>query len=202
MQTTPSVAHIVLASGSETRARLLRAAALAFSVEPANIDEARLRDSFGGDAVTTAVMLAERKAMQVSQNHPSAVVIGSDQVLALGARQFGKPGTRAKAREQLRTLRGQTHSLCTAVALAQNGRAVWSHREVANLRVRALTDAEIDAYLERAGDAVLGAPGAYHVEGLGITLFDKVAGDYFGILGMPLVPLLKQLRHLGVPAAS
>ena len=197
MTDSPEIVHIVLASGSQTRAQLLRAASVPFSVQPADLDEARVREQFGGDAATTALMLAERKATQVSQTNTAAAVIGSDQVLVLGDRQFDKPGTRPKAKQQLRSLRGQTHALCTAVAVAQGGRVAWSYGVVASLRMRALTDAEIDAYLDRAGAAVLASPGAYHVEGLGVTLFEDITGDYFGILGLPLLPLLAYLRRCG-----
>lgn len=187
---------LVLASGSTTRARLLRAAGVSFTVKTPDLDEAALRAGMA-DAAEAAQHLADSKALVVSDDMPGAWVIGSDQILAAGAEMLGKPGTRDGARAQLRHLQGTTHALVTAVTLAREGHIVWQHVEQAELTMRPLTKHEIDRYLDRAGAGVLGSPGAYHLEGLGATLFETVRGDYFGILGLPLLPLLGALRQYG-----
>lgn len=187
---------IVLASGSATRARLLKAAGVSFSAKAPELDESALRRGMAV-AAEAAQHLADLKALAISEDMPGAWVIGSDQILSFGSEMLGKPGSRGTARAQLRQLQGSTHSLVTAVCLAREGRIVWCTVDKADLTMRTLTDAEIDRYLDRAGAGVLGSPGAYHLEGLGATLFEAVRGDYFGILGLPLLPLLGALRQHG-----
>ncbi|MFM2130251.1 MAG: hypothetical protein RL477_1797 [Pseudomonadota bacterium] len=187
---------LVLASGSATRARLLRAAGVSFTAKAPDLDEAALRAGIA-DAAEAAQHLADSKALVLSDDIPGAWVIGSDQILALGVEMLGKPGTREGARAQLRQLQGVTHALVTAVTLAREGHIVWQHVEQADLTMRVLTKHEIDRYLDRAGSGVLSSPGAYHLEGLGATLFETVRGDYFSILGLPLLPLLGALRQYG-----
>ncbi len=185
-----------MASGSSTRARLLNAAGVSFSAKAPDLDEAALRRGIAG-AGDAAQLLANRKALAVSEDLPGAWVIGSDQILALDTQMLGKPGSRAAARAQLKQLQGSTHALVTAVSLARGGRTAWQHTDRAELTMRELSDDAIERYLDRAGSAVLGSPGAYHLEGLGSTLFERVRGDYFGILGLPLLPLLAALRERG-----
>lgn len=190
-------ARLILASGSPTRARLLRAAGVDFAVEVPTVDEPALRAG-AADGAKAASIIGTAKAVAVSVQYPRAWVIGSDQVLGLDALLLGKPGNRAAARHQLTQLSGRTHRLLTSVTVASAGKPVWEHLEVAELAVRPLSPAAIDRYLGLVGDEVLGSPGAYHFEGLGASLFERVQGDYFSILGLPLLPLLGYLRAQGV----
>jgi septum formation protein len=192
---------IVLASGSATRQRLLRAAGVPFTVDVAQIDEAGVIESLTAErapARDVADLLAELKAIKVSARHPQAFVIGADQVLSLGAELFQKPGTRAGARAQLKRLSGRTHVLSSAVSVAREGSVIWRTVAEARLAMRDFSDAFLDAYLADAGEDILGSVGAYHVEGLGIQLFSRIEGDTFTILGLPLVPLLDFLRLHGM----
>ena len=175
---------------------LLKAAGISFSAKAPDLDESALRRGMMV-AAEAAQHLADRKALAISEDIPGAWVIGSDQILSFGTEMLGKPGSRNTARTQLRQLQGATHALVTAVCLAREGRTVWRYVDQADLTMRPLTDAEIDRYLDRAGTGVLGSPGAYHLEGLGATLFEAVRGDYFGILGLPLLPLLGAMRQYG-----
>ena len=193
----PDAARLVLASGSPIRARLLRAAGVDFAVEVPTVDEPALRAKTT-DGAEAARIIGTAKAVAISVQYPSAWVIGSDQVLALGATLLGKPGNRAIARQQLAQLSGRTHQLLTSVTVARGGKAVWQHLETAALTVRPLNAAAIERYVGIVGDEVLGSPGAYHLEGLGGSLFETVQGDYFSILGLPLLPLLGYLRAQGV----
>ena len=145
-----------------------------------------------------ADFLAEMKAVQVSARHPQAFVIGADQVLSMGAELFQKPGMMAGAREQLRRLRGKTHVLSSAVAIAREGSVVWRVVQEARLTMRDFSDDFLDAYLADTGEEILGSAGAYHVEERGIQLFSRIDGDTFTILGLPLVPLLDFLRMHGM----
>lgn len=192
---------VVLASGSATRQRLLRAAGVAFSVDVANVDETAVIESLTAEmapARDIADLLAELKAVKVGARRRQAFVIGADQVLSVGRELFEKPGTVAGAREQLRRLRGRTHVLSTAVAVAREGSVVWRSVQEARLTMRDFSDAFLDRYLADAGADILGSVGAYQVEGLGIQLFSKIEGDTFTILGLPLVPLLDFLRTHGM----
>ena len=191
---------VVLASGSVTRQRLLRAAGVTFSVDVAHVDEAAMIESLTAEkapARDVADLLAELKALKVSTRHPQAFVIGTDQVLSAGSELFQKPGTLAGAREQLRQLRGRTHVLSSAVLVARDGSVVWRVVQEARLTMRDFSDAFLEGYLADAGEDILGSVGAYHVEGLGIQLFSRIDGDTFTILGLPLLPLLDFLRTHG-----
>ncbi len=197
-----SAARLVLASGSVARRQMLANAGLLFDVMPAEIDEDRLRDDVTGPASHSAiaVALAEAKALAVAAANPDAVVIGSDQILSMGKQMLSKPGSRAGARETLRQLRGTTHWLHSGVALASSDRVLWQVVESATLTMRDFSDAELEDYLDVAGEGIFGCVGAYQIEGAGIRLFERVEGDHFTIMGMPLLPLLAELRRQKVPA--
>jgi septum formation protein len=192
---------IVLASGSATRQRLLRDAEVTFTVDVASVDETAVIESLIAEkapARDVADLLAELKAVKVSARHPQAFVIGADQVLSLGNELFQKPGTRAGAREQLRRLRGATHVLSSAIAVARDGSVIWRVVQEARLTMRAFSDEFLDAYLADAGEDILGSVGAYHVEGRGIQLFSRIEGDAFTIMGLPLLPLIDFFRLHGM----
>jgi septum formation protein len=191
---------LVLASGSATRRTMLEAAGVAFSVTPADLDEAAIRDRMlAADAAVShesiALALAVEKGKAVSETTPGALVIGADQVLSCDGRLFEKPASVAEARMQLLALRGKTHALHSAVALALGGTVLWNETATARLTMRAFSEAALDAYLARAGDAVTTSVGAYRVEGPAIQLFEAIDGDHATILGMPLLPLLAELRR-------
>lgn len=184
---------------------MLEAAGLAFEVVPAEVDEQRFRQTLWQMSVKVppaelATALAKLKAEDVSRRFPEAIVIGSDQVLAFGDSVLSKPGDMAGARRQLQALRGQVHVLHSAVAIARNGGTVATHADTAEMTMRNFSDAFLEDYLARAGEAIFACVGSYQIEGLGVTLFDKIDGDHFTILGMPLVPLLAGLRELEVIA--
>ncbi|MHA1164106.1 MAG: Maf family nucleotide pyrophosphatase [Alphaproteobacteria bacterium] len=189
---------LVLGSGSTSRAALLKAAGLDFEIDPAGIDESAIRKLVtrdrGAAAEDVADVLARAKAETVSERQPGALVIGSDQVLALGDQLFEKPQTNEDARRTLLSLQGKTHQLHSAVALAREGNVHWAHIETAHLTMRELSPEFIGRYLADAGDAVRQSVGAYQLEGLGVHLFEKINGDYFTILGLPLLALLARLR--------
>lgn len=193
---------LILASASKSRARILEAAGLAFIVEPPGLDEAVMRQAVSGERVLAphdvAEVLARAKAEAVSDLAPKAYVIGGDQVLAIGATILSKPENMEAARRQLLDLSGKSHTLHTAVAVATNGETIWGETTVATLTMRKLTPEFIGRYLAAAGDEVLGSVGAYQIESIGVQLFDKIDGDYFSILGLPLIPLLDTLRREGV----
>ena len=193
--------QLVLASASPFRRRMLEAAGLSFEVAPADVDEAALkRDLLGSGSTpsTVAGALAAAKAEAVSARLPDALVIGADQVLALGPDLFSKPVGTPAAREQLLRLRGKSHHLHTAACLATGGKAVWTHVEIATLTMRPFSDAFLADYLWVAGDRVCHTVGAYEIEGLGIQLFERIEGSLFTIIGLPLLPLLAELRARGV----
>ncbi len=193
---------LILASASKSRARILEAAGLAFIVESPGLDETAMRQAVSGEGALTAhdvaEVLARAKAEAVSDLAPQAYVIGGDQILALGETILSKPDSMEAARRQLLDLRGKTHTLHTAVAVATNGDTVWAETTVATLTMRKLSPEFIGRYLAAAGEEVLGSVGAYQLESLGVQLFDKIDGDYFSILGLPLIPLLDALRREGV----
>lgn len=191
---------LILASTSRTRVDLMRAAALDFTAEAAGVDERAVEIPWrergaGPDAI--AVALADAKALAVSARRPGALVVGADQTLGLGRELLVKADDRAGARRQLERLAGRTHELHAAVALARNGAVVWRHLATASLTMRALTPQDLDRYLDRVGETILGSVGCYHLEGYGIRLFDRIEGDYFTILGLPMLPLLAALRAAG-----
>ena len=186
---------LILATQSRARQMLLANAGLDFEAVPAEIDERGMQQSSGltspGDI---AALLAREKARAVSGRRPGQFVVGADQTLALGTRLFSKPAGRAQAAEQLRALAGNRHELHSAVAVARDGKILFETVSVAGMTMRPLTGAEIEAYLNAAGEAVTSSVGAYQLEGLGVHLFERIEGDHFTILGLPLLPLLAFLR--------
>jgi len=195
----PESTRLVLASGSAARKALLEAAGLTFDVVPAQIDEAAIRtaileETMGAEASDIASVLAAEKARAVSELHREALVIGADQVLVLGGKIFSKAETMLEAREHLTMLRGRTHDLVSAVALARDGVVHWQTLAVAGMTVRDFSDEFLGAYLERMGDRALASVGCYELEGTGVQLFERIEGDYFTILGIPMLPLLQRLR--------
>jgi septum formation protein len=192
---------VILASASKTRAALLRSAGVAAAVEPARIDESEVKQGLRAVRAAPSAMaesLAELKAQRVSRRHRNALVIGADQVLSCGGEVFDKPITLTEARRQLLALRGRRHELASAVVLVRDGQRLWHHVGQATLMVREFSEAFLDRYLDLAGEEVLASVGAYRLEGLGIQLFAGVDGDYFTVLGLPLLPLLDVLREHGV----
>ncbi|TWB65362.1 septum formation protein [Bradyrhizobium sacchari] len=174
---------------------LLANAGLAFEAVTADIDERGIQASSNlSDPREIALLLAREKAKAVSADRPGSYVIGADQTLALGSRLFNKPTGRAQALAQLRDLAGNSHELNSAVAVARDGTIVFEDVSVARMTMRPMSEAELPAYLDAAGDAVTRSVGAYQLEGLGIHLFERIEGDHFTILGLPLLPLLAFLR--------
>ena len=185
---------------------MLARAGVAFDVQPANIDERAVQDGLMGEdgdvePADIAELLAEAKAIEVSARKPDALVIGSDQVLNIGAQLLMKPVDLAAARSTLQRLRGKTHQLHSGVALARDGEVLWSQVDSADLTMRKFSDTFLDSYIEAEGKSLCSCVGAFKLEGRGLQLFERVEGDFFTILGMPLLPLLSQLRVLGaIPA--
>jgi septum formation protein len=194
----PVLSHIILASTSRARREMLAGAGVPYTVEAADVDEAAIRAellSKGKVAAThVAKVLARAKAETVSARYHGALVIGADQVLALGEEILSKAADADAARAALLKLRGKTHELHSAVAFAVDGKEAWSHVATARLTMRPFSEAFLDDYLIRAGDRVTQSVGAYELEGLGIQLFEHIEGDYFTILGLPLLPVLAELR--------
>jgi septum formation protein len=189
---------LILASRSAARAAMLKATGIPVESAPADIDERAVEERAGALAPGEAAnLLAREKARIIGGNYISRLVVGADQTLALGDRRFSKPKDRAGAREQLRALSGRTHELHSAVAVSSDGRVVFSHVDRARLTMRSLSERFIDAYLDTAGDSVTTTVGGYQLERLGIQLFEKIEGDHFTILGMPLFALLAFLRREG-----
>jgi septum formation protein len=191
---------VLLASASRTRAELLRRAGVDCSAEPARIDETAVKQSMQAAGATpdaAAMALAELKAVKLSRRHGDVLVIGADQLLTAGPVWFDKPPDLAHARAQLTALRNRAHRLHSAVCVVLNGAVIWRHGEQATLTMRPFSDAFLDTYLAEIGDLALESVGAYQLEGRGAQLFAKVEGDYFAILGLPLLPLLDFLRGRG-----
>jgi septum formation protein len=186
---------LVLASQSLTRQALLANAGIDFEAVAADLDERAVQQASGllapGDI---AALLAREKALSVSSRQPGKYVIGADQTLAQGERLFSKPAGRPQAAEQLRALAGRSHELHSAVAVARDGKILFEAIAIAGMTMRRLGEAEIDVYLDQAGEAVTSSVGAYQLEGLGVHLFERIEGDHFTILGLPLLPLLAFLR--------
>jgi septum formation protein len=186
---------LILASQSRARQMLLANAGIVFQAVPADIDERAVQQASGlaapGDI---AALLAREKALWVSSRHPGKYVVGADQTLALGDRLFSKPAGREQAAEQLRALAGHAHALHSAVAVARDGKILFAETSIARMSMRPLSEAEIKVYLDAAGEAVTSSVGAYQLEGLGVRLFDRIEGDHFTVLGLPLLPLLAFLR--------
>jgi septum formation protein len=186
---------LILASQSRARQALLANAGISFEAVTAEIDERAVQQASGLSAPgEIASLLAREKALSVSARQPGQFVIGADQTLALGERLFSKPAGRAQAAEQLRALAGQRHELHSAVAVVRDGKILFEVVAIAGMTMRRLGEAEIDVYLDEAGDAVTSSVGAYQLEGLGVHLFERIEGDHFTILGLPLLPLLAFLR--------
>lgn len=195
--------RIVLASASRTRREMLTAAGVRFEIRPADVDERAIREALTAGGATIepgdiAEVLARAKAEAVSEKDPTALVIGADQVLALGDAIFEKPADIFAAREALEQLRGRTHQLHAAVVLAENGEVTWAASDQAHLTVRNFSPRFLTDYLAAAGERVCESVGAYQLEGLGVNLFERIEGDYFTILGMPLLPLLAEMRARGL----
>ncbi len=191
---------LILASGSAIRATILRNAGLDFEIIRPSVDEEALKAGLRAAGLCPrdqADALAEAKALSVSQRRPG-FVIGADQILEFEGEAFNKPGSRAQARANLAHLRGKTHVLQGAVCVAQDGAVLWRHVEASRLVMRDFSDAFLDSYLAQAGEGTLASVGAYQLEGLGVQLFAKIEGDYFAILGLPLLPLLAFLREHGM----
>jgi septum formation protein len=193
---------LILASGSATRAQLLARAGLSFSVLRPAVDETELKKQYTRSSpAELAANLAEAKARAVSDANPHAMVIGADQVLNFDRAAHDKPSSIADARAQLLRFRGKTHALETSVCCCRAGEPVWSHATHAALTMRNFSDSFLEAYLESLGDDVLTSVGGYKLEERGIQLFSHIEGDYFGILGLPLLPLLAFLRSAGFIAS-
>jgi septum formation protein len=193
---------LVLASKSAIRHALLRDAGVPVEVQPADIDERTIEQrSLARDAAELAALLAREKARTIAARLPGRLVLGADQTLALGERRFSKPGDRAAARAQLEALRGRTHELHTAIALVRESTIVFEHREVARLTMRAFSDSFLESYLDAVGGAVTASVGGYQLERIGIQLFERIEGEHFVVLGLPLVALLQYLRQAGWLAA-
>jgi septum formation protein len=186
---------LILASQSRARQALLANAGIAFDAVPAAIDERAVQQASGlAEPDDIARLLAHEKAVFVSSQRPGHFVVGADQTLALGTRLFSKPAGRVQAAEQLSLLAGRSHELHSAVAVARDGRILFEAASVARMTMRKLGGSEIDAYLDQAGEAVTTSVGAYQLEGLGVHLFERIDGDHFTILGLPLLQLLAFLR--------
>lgn len=198
----PSPPPVILASKSPTRAALLHAAGIDFTQVGALVDEVGMRESLHAAAVPVedaAVALAELKAAQVASRAPAeALIIGADQLLEVEGEWLEKPAGIAAARDQLLRLRGRRHRLVSGMVAFRGGSRIWHHVDVATLWMRQLGDPAIDSYLAKVGPEVLGCVGAYQLEGQGAQLFARIEGDYFTILGLPLLPLLQMLRDQGV----
>lgn len=191
---------IILASGSASRRALLRGAGVNAETVPPLVDEDAAKLAMRDEGLSVrdqAMQLAELKAQKVSASHPG-LVIGGDQMLALGDEAFDKPRDLDGARTHLRRLSGRAHTLETAIAIAEDGQLVWRHLARPKMTMRHLSDTFIEAYVETCGDALLTTVGAYQLEGPGAQLFSRIEGDYFSILGLPLLPLLDYLRTRGV----
>lgn len=195
------VTEVVLASASPARARVLTSAGVPHQIEAAAVDEAPVKVSLrgeGADPLAVAETLAELKAQRVSNRHPAALVIGADQILVCNDVWFDKPQDMRQAADHLKALRGRTHHLATAICIVEAGRRIWHHRENPALTMRSFDEAFIEHYLERVGSAALESVGAYQLEGLGAQLFTRIDGEFFSILGLPLLPLMAFLRDRGV----
>ncbi|MEQ9505578.1 MAG: Maf family protein [Hyphomonas sp.] len=188
--------NVILASGSASRRALLAASGVDAEPIAPNVDEESFRTALRAEKVSVrdqAMQLAEMKAVRVSQSRPG-LVIGGDQMLALGDEAFDKPRDLAEARSHLIRLSGKSHTLETAIVVCEEGRPVWRHLARPKLTMRPLSPEFIDTYVEACGDSLLSTVGAYQLEGLGAQLFSRIEGDYFSILGLPLLPLLDYLR--------
>lgn len=204
MRDPTAAAPLILASASRSRAELLRGAGLDFDVQPARLDEYELKAAMradGADASDVAEALAELKTRQIARARPGALVIGADQMLECAGTWFDKPADLTQAAAHLRCLRGRAHELVTSVCVVRDDRPLWHHTARARLTMRPFSDDFITSYLDRVGPRVCDSVGAYQLEGFGAQLFSRIEGDYFTILGLPLLPLLAFLREHGAIAA-
>jgi septum formation protein len=191
---------LILASASPARAALLRDAGVDIEIIPARVDEDEIKASLRAEGAVPrdqADLLAEVKAVAVSRSHPGRLVLGADQILSFKGEAYDKPSNLAEARAHLTTLRGQRHELQSAAVIALDGAPIWRHIGVARLSMRPFTDALLEGYLTQMGDDILTTVGGYKLEGLGAQLFARVDGDYFAILGLPLIETLGFLRVRG-----
>ncbi|PKQ03829.1 MAG: septum formation inhibitor Maf [Alphaproteobacteria bacterium HGW-Alphaproteobacteria-12] len=204
-----TVTPLILASGSAVRQKLLAEAGLAFTAEDSRVDEDALKAGFaqgeaGSDADAEAatdalaLALAEAKALAVSAKREGALVIGADQILSCEGRRYDKPKSMAEARANLLAFRGRTHILHSGLVIAKDGATIWNLTVRAMLTMRAFSEDFLDAYLAEAGERVMKSVGCYQLEGPGVQLFERIEGDYFDILGLPMLPLLDELRRQGV----
>jgi septum formation protein len=192
---------LILASGSKSRAQLLRQAGVPFEIQVPRVDERAVKEAMLAEeapARDIADKLAELKAFRIAQKNPTALVLGGDQVLVQGNRLFDKPTSREEAAEHLHSLSGRAHELLAAAVLFEDGKPVWRTVGRAQCIMRSLSEAFIDQYLDEAGDDILNCVGCYQLEGLGSQLFTRVQGDYFSVLGLPLLELLHVLRQRGI----
>jgi septum formation protein len=193
---------LVLASKSTARRALLENAGVPIEIDAASIDERGIEANAGlRDPGAVAALLAREKAKAVAAKHPGRIVLGADQTLALGERRFSKAPDRAAARQQIAALRGKTHSLHSAVADVRDGAVAFEHVDAAHLTMREFSENYLDSYLDAVGDKAMASVGGYQLEGAGIQLFERVEGDHFTVLGLPLLPLLDWLRRAGLSAA-
>lgn len=191
---------LILASKSSARRQVLEAAAIPVTLDPADIDERAAEAASPTEAATpdgAALLLARAKAKEVAKRHAGKIVLGADQTLALGSERFSKPKSREAAREQLRKLSGETHTLYSGVAIVRDGTVLFETVSRAHLTMHAMSEKFIGAYLDAVGDRVMQSVGGYQLEGAGVNLFEKIDGDHFTILGMPLLPLLAYFRKSG-----
>ncbi len=186
----------ILASGSASRRAILENAGLDFEIDPADVDEPALTKAFEGEASELPLMLAEEKALAVSRRR-DGLVLGADQVLVFAGEIFGKAKTPDEARARLERFRGETHHLLGGIAAARGGEVIWRFKSECAMHVRAFSDAFLDDYMGRAGDILTKGVGAYAYEGLGAQIFERVEGDYYAVLGLPLLPVLAMLRREG-----
>lgn len=192
---------LVLASKSAPRRALLEAAGIPLAIDPADIDERAAEAASPQEAATpegAALLLARAKAFETAKRNPARIVLGADQTLALGNERFSKPKSREAARAQLRKFSGKTHALHSGIAVVCDGNVLFETVSSAHLKMHDFSDAFLDAYLDEAGERVMQSVGAYQLESVGVNLFEKIEGDHFTILGMPLMPLLAYFRSSGM----
>jgi septum formation protein len=193
-----AAAPLILASKSAIRRTLLETAGVPVEIQPADIDERGIEAKAQLQTpAAVAALLARQKAAVISQTVPGRLVLAADQVLWLNGERFSKPADRTAARAQLAKLSGQTHELCSAIVFARNDDVLFEHVGVARLTMRAFSERFLEDYLDAVGDAAMASVGAYQLEGLGIQLFERIEGDYFTILGLPLITALNFLRSHG-----
>ena len=192
---------LILGTASEARAKMLRDAGVAIETHPASVDEDAVKQAYradGSSARTLAEALAEIKAKHVGASHPKALTLGADQILDFEGTTLDKPHNRDEARAQLQSLRGKSHELISAAVICEGATPVWRRTGTAKLTMRFFTDAFLDEYLDEEGDAVLTTVGGYRIEQRGAQLFNRIEGDYFSILGLPLLEVLGFLRERGM----